>query len=362
MKPMSEQKTEQPTPKKLRDARKDGQVAKSKDVALLATFAAAMSILLFGFGPSFQHFQGLFDKVMLQPPSEVPGERALQVFSQVPYTILAIMVPIFLAASIAGLFANYFQIGGIFTMKPIIPDLQKLNPGKKIKEILSIQNFANFIMSGLKVIVIAVLVGILFAVYLKDIGNLMERGPLALASLASRLLLVFSAVVTGAYICFATVDFLLEKHKYIKKLKMSKSEVKREWKQSEGNPEIKQRRKELHKEILEQAPLEDTKKADVLVANPVHFAIGLSYDPESKTLPKIVSKGMDHTAVKMQQVAIEAKIPIMRNVPLARELHHRLDINQHVPDDMFETVASVFKWVEEQKPLLDRRMKSDEEE
>jgi len=358
---MSEQKTEEPTPKKLRDARKDGQVAKSKDIPLLATFVGVMSVMLFGFGPSFGRYRSLFDKVMAQAPSDVPGERALQVFSDVPMTIVAIMAPILLVAAITGTCAHYFQIGGIFSAKAVAPDIKKLSPLKKIKEVVSIQNFASFLMSTAKVLVIGALVIVLFRTYLTDMGNLMERGPTALLGLGARLMLIFSAVVAVAYTCFAVVDFSLEKIKYKKKLMMSKSEVKREYKQSEGSPEIKQRRKELHKEILDSAPIEDTKKADVLVANPIHFAVGLQYDPTGNTLPKVVSKGMDQTAVKMQKVAIDEKIPIMRNVPLARELHHRLDNNQYVPDDMFETVASVFKWVEEQKPVLDRRIKDKDE-
>jgi len=354
---MSEQKTEKPTAKKLRDARKNGDVSKSKDVPLVATFAAVMSVLLFGFGSSFNYYRAFFDKALAQAPNLArPGERALQVASEFPMTLVAILAPILLVAAIAGTCAHYFQIGGIFSVKAVTPDIGKLNPMKKIKEIVSVHNVASFLMSSLKVICIGGVVTALFATHLTDMGNLMERGPTALLALGSRLLLIFSAVVTIAYVAFAVVDFTLEKMKYIKKLKMSKSEIKREYKQSEGSPEIKQRRKELHKEILESAPLEDTKKADVLVANPVHFAVALRYqrDEKDNKLPQVISKGMDQTAVKMQQVAIEQKIPIMRNVPLARELHHRLDTNQYVPEDMFETVASVFQWVEQQKPAMDR--------
>ena len=157
------------------------------------------------------------------------------------------------------------------------------------------------------------------------------------------------------YIVFAVLDFYFQKFNFLREMKMTKDEVKREHKETEGNPEVKRKRKQLAREIALSDATEGTRKATVLVTNPTHLAVALVYQSGKKTLPRVSAKGEGYIAQRMMDVARDEGIPIMRNISLARELYHRVSLNEYIPDDMLESVAEVIKWVRKVKQEEARR-------
>ena len=342
---MSE-KTEPPTPKKLRDAREKGQVAVSKDVnstVLLILLCAYLGVMW------ETHVAMLKELIVL--PANFYGEDFESSLGAAMDAVISVMIKIslpILAVTIAGgIAANYAQIGALFTFKTIKPELKKLNPVEGAKKIFNMKSLFELLKSTVKVGIIG---GLIYFVIKGSIGPLLklpysgiEGVMMVLPTVVFRLVL-FAMV---AYCALAAADFAFQKFQHIKQLKMSKDEIKREYKESEGDPEIKGKRKQLHREILEDSTVQSTKKATVLVTNPTHRAIGIYYQSGITSLPIVAAKGADAVALKMIEIAREEGIPIMENVPLARALYDSIELHCYVNSELLEPVAEVLRWVQD---------------
>lgn len=342
---MSE-KTEQPTPKKLRDARNKGEVAKSKEVVSAALIVAIFSFL-FAFGG---HYVKTFSGMMILPGAflHLPFREALSaIVDGLADAAISVLVPLLLLVIIVGIGANYIQTGFLLVLEPVKPKLDKISPATNIKNIFSIKSVVEFAKSIVK---IAVLSGALYFVIsegLKDLVYAPRCGFPCVSAVTSMLLakvLIYSAV---AFIVLAAVDYFFELHQFTKKNKMTKDEVKREYKESEGDPIIKSKRKQLHQEIMMQNTAGKVRKSSVLVTNPTRIAIALLYNEDETPLPVVMAKGEDHIAKRMIEIAREEGIPIMENIPLARALHADSDVDQYIPSELIEPVAEVLRWVQQ---------------
>lgn len=345
---MSGEKTEQPTPKKLRDARMKGQVAKSQDVTSAALTVTCFFVISTLFYTSVDDIQDL----ILLPTNyyEVPFRDAYRPFMLGVLTkVLIISLPLLLAVMVVGLAANFFQIGFMLTMEPIKPELKKLNPIDKFKQIFALKNFVEFLKSAVKVIVIGVIVSLIVMESLDPLMNLPFGGERQVIGALKPMLGVLATNVSIAYIVIAAADFFFQKWQHVKQLKMSKDEVKREYKESEGNPEIKSKRKQLHQEMAQSDTVERTRKSSVVVTNPTHLAIAIFYEEEGTEMPRVVAKGEDHVARRMVEVAKEEGIPVMQHVPLARALYEGVEIGRFVPPDLIEPLAEVLAFVQRLK-------------
>ena len=277
---MSGEKTEQPTPKKLRDSRKKGQVAKSQDVtaaALTVTCFTTISILWYTTVIELENLILLPTHYYNQPFRDIFWPY----LTGVTFKILFISMPVVLAVFLVGIAANVAQFGFMIVFEPLKPELKKLNPIDKLKNIFSVKNFVEFLKSAIKVIVIGVVV---YVILLKSMDPLMKLPyggeEQVLVSLKPMVgLLAWNVAL--AYIVIAASDFFFQKYQHIKQLKMSKDEVKREYKESEGDPEIKGKRKQLHQEMVNSATVESTRKSSVVVTNPTHLAIAIYYDDDA---------------------------------------------------------------------------------
>ncbi len=345
---MSEEKTEQPTPKKLRDARKKGQVAKSQDVAaaaLTVTCFVTISILWY---TSVKEFQNL-----LSLPTQyydVPFREAyIPLMMGIGMKVLIISLPILFAVIVVGAAANFFQIGFMLTFEPIKPELKKLNPFDKLKQIFSVKNFFEFFKSAIKVSVIGVVIYFIVRISLDSLLKLPYGGEKRVLLALKPMLGVLALYVSLAYITIAAADYFFQKWQHIKQLKMSKDEVKREYKEMEGSPEIKSKRKQLHQEMINSDTVERTRKSSVVVTNPTHLAVAIYYEEEDNEMPRVLAKGEDHVARRMVEVAKEEGIPVMQHVPLARALHEGVQVDRYVPSDLIEPLAEVLAWVQQLK-------------
>ncbi|MDA8908690.1 MAG: type III secretion system export apparatus subunit SctU [Verrucomicrobiales bacterium] len=345
---MSGEKTEQPTPKKLRDARKKGQVAKSQDVTSAALTVTCFFVVSTLFYTTVDDIQDL----ILLPTNyyEVPFRDAYRPFMLGVLTkVLIISLPLLLVVIVVGLAANFFQIGFMLTMEPIKPELKKLNPIEKFKQIFALKNFVEFLKSAVKVIVIGVIVFLIVKGSLDPLTKLPFGGERQVIGALKPMLGVLATGVSIAYIVIAAADFFFQKWQHVKQLKMSKDEVKREYKEMEGNPEIKSKRKQLHQEMAQSDTVERTRKSSVVVTNPTHLAIAIFYEEEGTEMPRVVAKGEDHVARRMVEVAKDEGIPVMQHVPLARALYEGVEIGRFVPPDLIEPLAEVLAFVQRLK-------------
>lgn len=342
----SGEKTEEPTDKKIRDAREKGQVAKSMDVsstALLIVVFAFLSIV------KFDYVQQTMEMITL--PSHyynVTFEEALpQVLQGIFLKFIAISMPILGLVSIVGIAINFIQIGPLFTTEPLKPDLNKLNPINKAKELFKKKNLIEFLKSIIKV---ALLTYLLYKIIIWVIDPLLKvpfAGLSAIFEILGPIFKTFCINISAAYVVIAVADLFFQRSQHIKDLKMTKDEVKREFKEMEGDPHIKGERKALAQELLMGDTVESTKKASALVTNPEHFAVAIYYDEKVVKLPVVTAKGKDHIALMMIKVAQENNIPIMRDVNLARALYADVEKWNYVPSDLIEPVAAVLKWAKD---------------
>jgi type III secretion protein U len=352
-------KTEKPTPKRLQDARKKGDVAKSKDVTATATLFAWLIVLVFGAGFAGMRIMGLFDTgfdlVARHQPFAVAAGAMGRGAVQVGLLITAIAL---IPAAATGLLSEFIQSGGIFTFEKITPSLDKMNPMEGLKKMFSLDNLVELAKTIAKVALI------LFVVWLVARGSLAEiidkTGPLlqptaetdgraaAAAVLAETGGLVRSVLLWtfGVFLLVAVLDMAWQRHSYIKKLRMSLRDIRDEVKESEGDPHIKSNRRQLHEEWANQNAVGAARNASVLVVNPTHIAIALDYDPESCPVPVMSAKGEGPLARAMREAAEEAGVPIVRHVPVARGLFERAAVDEIIPKEMFEAIAQIILWAQ----------------
>ena len=341
---MSE-KTEQPTPKRIRDSREKGDICKGQDLAPAATvLAIALYAVVNGRGiyEELVEMVNLPFSVMNLPFPEALSKCASGVF----HLALGIVAPVVILVMGVALAVLLAQTGFLFAPKAAAPKLDNLSPAKWFKKVFSMKNLFELGKNILKVVVLGVIVYGVLKDYIPKLFGIPGAGLSAMWGLLGEAvgeLLLFSA---GAFCIVAALDFLYQKYKWTHDHMMSIDEVKREYKESEGDPMVKSRRKQLHRELLNQNAVSNTRRAKVLVVNPTHYAVALDYDKEKTPLPVILAKGEGYLALRMIEAAKEEGIPIMRNVPLARALYRDGTENGYIPRDLLGPVAEVLRWVQ----------------
>ncbi|WP_066014780.1 type III secretion system export apparatus subunit SctU [Endozoicomonas atrinae] len=342
---MSAEKTEEPTPKKLRDAREKGQVAKSKEVSGTFNLIAVLALLWMMSETFIDKFKQmvLFPTLSYNEPFEVS-------FKIVTHGILDLtmdlLIPLVAVSMFSAIIGNVMQFGLLFAPEGIKPDIEKISPVGGLKKIFAMKNLVEFFKSVIKILFLTFVV---YYVIYSSVGDMVDMpycGSSCILPVAAHLikkLLLYSMI---AFVIIAVLDYMFERYNFMKQNRMSKDEVKREHKESEGSPEIKGKRKEIHQEILNQA--ENTGKSDVVIKNPTHLAIGLQYRQGKTPLPIVTVKGRGGHARFIIKIAEKEGIPVLENVPLAHALFH-LDIADFIPGELIEPVAEVFRWVQEIK-------------
>jgi len=342
----SSEKTEEPTQKKIRDAREKGQVSKSNDV----TSAFILIAMLVGFLTLWDDgFKRMSEMLVVAARfyQEPFLDGVLNILRVAFGEWVIVSFPFVLIALLAGLAGNLIQVGAIFAPEAVKPDLQKLNPIQGLKKIFSVKNIIEFLKSCIKVIVIGYVAYVLIKSYIDPLIHIPYQGVYAIIDLLKIMLFDFFTTILVIYVIIAGFDYFFQKKQYIKELRMTKDEVKREYKEMEGSPEIKGKRRQLHQELLMDDTIQNTKKSSVLVTNPEHYAVAVFYEPQKTKLPVIMAKGSDHLAQLMIKTAQEENIPIMRNVFLARQLYHEAPLKQFIPHEFLKPVAELIATVQQ---------------
>jgi type III secretion protein U len=347
---MSE-KTEEPSPKRIRDARNKGNIAKSQDITSTMTLIGVFCYVGMGWE---KHLDNLSELILI--PTQFIGHCDINGYAgHVLWNVLmkmgGIIFPLVFMVALMGAIANFAQVGLIFTTQTIQPNLNKINPLSKAQQMFSMKNFVELLKSTMKILFLGfLLVGLVKSVF-GELLSLPFCGLAGVFDILGPIMKDFAKMVVFAYIVMATIDYSYQKYNWKKQLMMSKDEVKREYKESEGDGQIKSKRKQIHKEMMEEDPAQRTKQSSALVTNPEHIAIALLYDFDRPVfpLPIVLAKGVGILAEKMIEVAKAEGIPIMRNVPLAHALMDTSGVMEYIPKELIAPVAEVLRWVKELK-------------
>lgn len=346
----SGEKTEQPTEKRLQDARKKGQVAKSQDLtSALLLLATVGMIWLFGSNLANIMQSAMREQIEFAVTFKEPftDETARNFLWGAVMTMVWTLGPIFLVVVVFGFLGNYLQVGSIFSFESIKPNFEKLNPAQGFQEkFLKSRPYVELAKTIAKMLITAFVAGYVLWAAREDVIRLISKPADIVVVYTFGLVVEIGLKIGLAFLILGAADFFLQRFLHRHEMKMTKHEVKEEYKETEGNPLIKSQRRMLHREILSQSLAAAVRDADVVLANPTHVAVALKYERGENSAPVVTAKGADLIAAKMRQVAVESGVPIRRDIPLARALYE-LEVDQEIPEELFEAVAVVLRWVYE---------------
>ncbi len=341
-----QEKTESATGKRREEARKKGQVPKSREVVSVAVLMGALGILYYTGGRMFDGLAAVMRETFMNAATfQVSQETIHTMFMSLSFRMLMILAPLMITVAVLGIVSNVAQFGFLFTTEALSPKFSKLNPADGIKRVFSRQAAVELLKSVLKI----GLVGIV-AFYtvkgeyyrLPSLIDMDVRGILAYGGGISFKILLNTGMVI---LVLAVLDYAFQRWDYEKGLRMTKEEVKEEAKQTDGNPQIRSRIKSLQREASRRRMMEAVPKADVVVTNPTHIAIAIKYEAGKAGAPVVVAKGAGFIAEKIKELARENRVPVMENKPLARAMFKMVNIGREIPSDLYQAVAEILAYV-----------------
>jgi len=362
---MSGEKTEQATPHKLQEARRKGQVSQSQDVSKLVVMLGVLEVVFAMLDASMEKLQALMTLPLLrlhtpfaQSANEIAGTALLTI---AVFFLLTVGVVITLR-----LLAGWVQFGPLFAPEAAAPKLSALNPLEKFKQMFGAKQFIQIVVSLLKAIVLAAVFWLLIEPRLPQLAEMAGGSLDGFWRAAAAILKTLAHTAIGVLLVFAVSDFALQKYFYLKQNRMSHEDIKNEYKQMEGDPHAKGHRKQVAHEILngpvKKVTREQMEKADVLMVNPTHFAVGLFYQPDETPLPRLLFKAQDEGAKALIELAHEAKIPVVRYIWLTRTLYRTTAEGAFIPRDTIKAVAAIYRLLRKlEAHTYDRTIEFEEE-
>jgi flagellar biosynthetic protein FlhB len=340
-----EEKTEEPTSRKIEKAREEGNVPKSIETAGFVVLFLTIIVLFFYLKYIIFYFEDFFKYFYSFLGKEITKELAFNILLKGAFYFFVVMFPIFLVAMIAGIIGNVSQFGFLFTTKVLIPKFEKINPIKGLKNLFSTKKLVEGIKITLKVF-IAFFVGFeIFTSFFNEIPKLELMDFFNQIRWLEKKVILIVLSMLAVFFVFAIIDLIYQRYTYKKSLRMSKQEIKEEFKQTEGNPEIKAKIRQLQREMAKKRMIAEVPKADVVITNPTHYAIALRYDKTKDEAPRVIAKGVDKVALKIKEIARENDIMIVENPPLARELYKSVEIDETIPPKLYKAVAEILAYV-----------------
>lgn len=340
------EKTEKATPKKRKDAREKGQVRKSTEV-----ITSCMLMGLFGVIRVMGPFMMLNTKKLLtrylggSAHVTLGIEGINTVMANAVLNFLIIMAPIFGVGVIVAVMANYVQVGWLFTTKALEPKFDRMNPLSGLKKMVSLQAFYEMLKSVFKLIIIVIIAYLQIKSHMPLILRTTNMGAMQSVGPVFTAIINTCFTISGALAIFSIVDYVYQWFKFEKDLKMSKYEVKTEFKQMEGDPQIKAKRQQKHREMSAKRMMQSVPDADVVITNPTHFAVAIKYDEEEKEAPVVLAKGKDRLAMRIKEIAKENNINIVENVEVARALYASTEVGSQIPINLYQSVAEILAYV-----------------
>ncbi|MBS0604651.1 MAG: type III secretion system export apparatus subunit SctU [Verrucomicrobia bacterium] len=341
------EKTEQATPKKLRDARKKGQVAKSQDFPSAVTFIVSIATTLISAGYLFEVLASYIISMFKLSSTNIDMQNgAAGIFTQAIQVIFNTSMPIVALTVCVGLLTNFLVVGPLFSLESMKPDIKRLNPVSNIKNMFKFKTVFELLKSIFKISGALILI---YSVVWSSIPEIIATAALPVqgaAAVFSSFLIKVIIRVGIFFLVIAVFDLVFQKRNFAKEMKMEKFEVKQEYKDTEGDPHIKSKRRQTAQEIAYQEGPMSVKRAKAVITNPVHIAVAIEYNTETEPAPKIVTMGKGTIADLIMKIAQENGVPIMRNVTLAQTLFEKGKISDYIPEDTYQAVAEILRWLE----------------
>ncbi|MEQ2129572.1 flagellar biosynthesis protein FlhB [Caldanaerobacter subterraneus KAk] len=343
------EKTEPATPKRRQEARKKGQVFQSREITSALVIVTGF-LMINLFLQSFLGRVGNLLKFLLITYSGANDDvfntaGIWKVFYYVVNQIVLISLPVMLAIFAVSLISTYFQVGFVFTAEPLTLKFERLNPVEGFKRIFSRRALVELLKSVAKVVVLFYIMYSFLASQYKGIPMLLDMSVQDLLRYTSNILFGITIRIGIVLIVLGVIDYFFQWREYENSLKMSKEDIKEEFKETEGNPQIKAEIRKKQRQISTRRMMQDLKKADVVITNPTHFAVALMYDSEVNDAPVVVAKGKDLLALKIKEEAEKLGIPIVENKPLAQALYNSTEVGQMIPPELYQAVAEVLAYV-----------------
>lgn len=343
-------KTEDPSAKKLEEGRKRGQVAQSRDLSTWVMFLAA-ALLIGTATPSMFSYLTTTLKAYLEHAHDMPSGPGGLSAILVETCLIAFKSSFlfFLILIFAAILGPTMQIGLLFSPDVIKPDISKISIMKGFTRIFSMRSVVEFLKGLLKMIAIGAVGFTLVAPYLDSVEHSITMSPIDIIYETKSLTIRMMIGILIALLAIALADFLYQRWEFMKQMRMTKQEVKDEYKQTEGDPFIKGKLKQMRMEKARQRMMQNVPKADVIITNPTHFSIALKYDPDTSDAPIVIAKGVDEVAFRIREIAKQHDIILFENPPLARTLYDTVDIDQAIPEELYKAVAEVISYVYKKK-------------
>ncbi len=343
------EKTEEATSKKLTDARKEGQVAKSTDLitaaALLALFWTLKTFIGVIGNNFINSFTKTYNSIELYAKDDFTHATAQWIFQDTAFTIIRISIPVFISAFVVAIITNLAQVKWQITGKPLQPKFSKFNPIKGFRKIFSKDKIVELIKEVLKIGVITYVAYDTLIKHKDILLKLYDMELLQAIYLIGNIVLDLGYKISIIFLIIGFADYIYQKLKFKKDMRMTKQEVKDEYKQAEGDPQVKGKIRSKMREASQRRMMQHLPEADVVITNPTHFAAAIKYDKETSEAPVLIAKGADYLAQKIKEVARENKIEIVENKPLARMLYYNVEIGNEIPPELYQMTAEVLAYV-----------------
>jgi flagellar biosynthesis protein FlhB len=342
----TDNKTEQATPKRTQDARKKGQVAKSREVPSALIMVACLTYFYFGAGGIVARMMAMMKDAFhdLHRVELTVDAIQLLVMTLLVKT-LTIVLPLLLTLMATGVAANLMQVGFIFSGEPIQPKLSKISPLNGLKNLFSLKTIAELLKSLFKISVVGIIAYLAIRNEVVDVLPLMEQSAGQIMTYIGDVSFKILFATCWVLIVLALLDYLYQHWEHGRSLKMSKQDLRDEYKNTEGDPLIKSRIRRLQREMAMRRMMTKVPTADVVITNPTHLAVALKYDQARMAAPVVVAKGANLIAQRIKEIAKENGVAVVENKPLAQVLYRMVDITEAIPDNLYQAVAEVLAYV-----------------
>lgn len=335
-------RTEEATPKKIRDAKKKGQVAKSGDLnAAVSLFVFTIMMYFLGRYLLTNTMIFLENSLNIDFSTVITAGSAGKILLNALMYFAILLFPFAAIAIITGIIINLIQTRFIFTVEPLKPDFKKLNPIEGFKNLVSAKSIFDLAKNLLKLIIVLFITYRIVSVELKKVLNANQIGSEKLFFLMIDLVRVLCINISIVILALAIIDYVFQSREFKKKLRMTKQEVKDEHKEMEGNPQIKSARQQKQRELAMSRMMSAIKESDVVITNPTHIAVVLRYNSKKDKAPIVTAKGVDYLAERIKKNARENKIPIIENKPVAQAMYKKVVIGEHVPVELYKAIAEI---------------------
>jgi len=342
-----QEKTEAPTEKKRRESREEGQVAFSRELPSAALLAGILLTLIATSPLILNAFQEMTTQIFreMSNADELSIDSLYDLSGEIFYTLLPAFAPFATIIVLVGILASILQVGVQITLKAIAPKFNKISPLTGLKRLFSTQSLADFLKSMAKLIIVGIVGYITYMDKITELNGLSVATPEAILEYNFTVVAEVSGKIVLALVAIAIFDYLYQRWHHEKQLMMTKQEVKEETKQTEGDPQLKARIRQIQREMSNTRMMQEVPKADALIVNPTHFSVAILYDRDVMEAPEVTAKGTDHMALRMRTVARENSVPILERPELARDLYANVEIGETIPERFYKAIAEILAFV-----------------